>query len=169
MCGIFGYLGNKDASEMLLEGLSRLEYRGYDSAGIAIITKDGQLSIRKASGKLKNLINEVDSSPLKGQFGLGHTRWATHGAPTQANAHPHTDCTGEVVVVHNGILENYVPLKEALSAKGHAFSSSTDSEIICHLIEDYISSGKSFDEAVRLANQHMQKVIDNEFKVLLDL
>ena len=151
MCGIFGYLGTRDAAAFVLEGLTRLEYRGYDSAGIAVVTDDGDLTVRKVSGKLQNLIDDLAAHPLAGHRALGHTRWATHGAPTEANAHPHTDCSGRIVVVHNGIVENYVPLKERLVSQGHTFTSGTDSEVICHLIEEQVTAGQPFVEAVRLA------------------
>ena len=156
MCGIFGYLGTRDAPAFVLEGLARLEYRGYDSAGIAVVTDDGSLAVRRAPGKLQNLIDEVAAHPLSGHRALGHTRWATHGAPTEANAHPHADCSGRIVVVHNGIVENYVSLKERLLSQGHTFTSSTDSEVICHLIEEHVTAGQPFVEAVRLAASELK-------------
>ena len=122
MCGIFGYLGYQDAAPLVLAGLERLAYRGYDSAGVAVIDRAGHLEVRKSAGKLANLTSLLEREPISGTCGLGHTRWATHGAPTDANAHPHLDGTGEVVVVHNGIVENYIELKARLTAGGHEFS-----------------------------------------------
>jgi glucosamine--fructose-6-phosphate aminotransferase (isomerizing) len=137
MCGIMGYLGPKDAAPILVDGLRRLEYRGYDSAGIAV--HDGEsLSMAKAEGKLDRLVGLLDDGPLHGSYGIGHTRWATHGPPTDANAHPHADPSGDIAVVHNGIIENFTPLKEELVAKGAAFASETDTEVIAHLVaEEY--------------------------------
>ena len=134
MCGIVGYIGNKEASSVILDGLCRLEYRGYDSAGIAAIDK-GALGLRRSVGKLNRLQTLLANTPLKGCVGVGHTRWATHGKPSEENAHPHTDCTGKIVVVHNGIIENYLELKKALIAVGHKFKSDTDTEVIAHTIE----------------------------------
>ena len=156
MCGIFGYLGDREAAPLLLEGLARLEYRGYDSAGVAVMDGPNGLAIRRAPGKLRNLVAEVESHPLSGTRGLGHTRWATHGRPTQPNAHPHTDCTDRVVVVHNGIVENYRELKERLVDDGHQFSSDTDSEVIAHLVEARLAEGDSFPDAVRLAADELR-------------
>ncbi|HEY8998160.1 MAG TPA: glutamine--fructose-6-phosphate transaminase (isomerizing) [Edaphobacter sp.] len=135
MCGIVGYIGNKPVVPVILEGLRRLEYRGYDSAGIAIAGNGSGLQLRRASGKLRNLEAVIADQPLDGTFGIGHTRWATHGRPTEENAHPHRDCTGSLVVVHNGIVENYLALKKELTAQGHTFTTETDTEIIAHLIE----------------------------------
>ena len=149
MCGIVGYIGGKDAQEILLTGLSRLEYRGYDSAGAAILKGDN-LSIVKRQGKLKSLIETLKLRPLKGVLGIGHTRWATHGAPNTINAHPHTDCKGEIAVVHNGIIENYAELKSKLIKEGHKFKSETDTEVIVHLIEKF-SNGVPLEAAVRKA------------------
>ena len=137
MCGIVGYIGPKAVVPLVIEGLRKLEYRGYDSAGIAVVGKNGKLEIRRASGKLKNLEDLLTKSPIDGVYGLGHTRWATHGRPTEENAHPHRDCTGEIVVVHNGIIENYLELKHQLIEEGHKFQTETDTEIIAHLIEKY--------------------------------
>ncbi|MGH2375777.1 MAG: glutamine--fructose-6-phosphate transaminase (isomerizing) [bacterium] len=134
MCGIMGYVGSRQALPILMEGLRRLEYRGYDSAGVAVI-ENGHVEIRKAAGKLSMLARAVTVKPPVGRVGIGHTRWATHGNPTDANAHPHADCTGRHVVVHNGIIENYLPLREALQAQGHRFRSDTDTEVLAHLIE----------------------------------
>ncbi|MDE2040109.1 MAG: glutamine--fructose-6-phosphate transaminase (isomerizing) [Elusimicrobia bacterium] len=135
MCGIVGYAGRRQASPLLMEGLKRLEYRGYDSAGVAVLC-DGKIARRRASGKLANLEALIQKEPLKGLVALGHTRWATHGKPSEENAHPHADCGGELVVIHNGIIENYLELKEALSAGRHVFQSETDTEIVAHLIEE---------------------------------
>jgi len=138
MCGIVGYIGNRRVVPILLEGLRRLEYRGYDSAGL-VFHHENSLHRFRAKGKLVNLEKEVDEYiGVSSRIGLGHTRWATHGAPTRDNAHPHTDCTGEIVVVHNGIIENYGSLKEELTAEGHTFSSQTDTEVLAHLIEKYL-------------------------------
>jgi len=136
MCGIVGYVGPKDVVAVIIEGLRRLEYRGYDSAGIAVGSPNSStLEVRRAPGKLANLEEVLREHPLEGTFGIGHTRWATHGRPTEENAHPHRDCTGRIVVVHNGIVENYLDLKRELTAKGHKFVTETDTEIIAHLIE----------------------------------
>jgi glucosamine--fructose-6-phosphate aminotransferase (isomerizing) len=120
MCGIVGYIGNRKAVPIILEGLKRLEYRGYDSAGLAVYCDDDQLAVRRASGKLRNLEEAIRLNPVDGAYGIGHTRWATHGRPTEENAHPHRDCTGDIVVVHNGIVENYLALKRQLQAEGHS-------------------------------------------------
>src|SRR5579864_6104185 len=122
MCGIVGYVGNKSVVPVIIEGLRRLEYRGYDSAGIAVGGNGSELQIRRAEGKLRNLEEAIRQRPLDGTYGIGHTRWATHGAPTEENAHPHRDCHGTVVVVHNGIIENYLELKRELVAEGHKFT-----------------------------------------------
>jgi glucosamine--fructose-6-phosphate aminotransferase (isomerizing) len=136
MCGIVGYVGPKKVVPVIIEGLRRLEYRGYDSAGIAVGSPSrSTLEVRRASGKLKNLEEILREHPLEGTFGIGHTRWATHGRPTEENAHPHRDCTGRIVVVHNGIVENYLELKSLLTAQGHKFVTETDTEVIAHLIE----------------------------------
>src|ERR1700728_5303183 len=147
MCGIVGYIGSHKAVPIILEGLKRLEYRGYDSAGLAVYCDDAQLAVRRASGKLRNLEEAIRLNPVDGSYGIGHTRWATHGRPTEENAHPHRDCTGEIVVVHNGIIENYLELKHQLIAEGHKFVTETDTEIIAHLIEKY-SQGSSLEAAV---------------------
>ncbi|MGB5525444.1 MAG: glutamine--fructose-6-phosphate aminotransferase, partial [Gemmatimonadota bacterium] len=135
MCGIVGYVGSREAQPLILEGLRRLEYRGYDSAGIAMI-HDGSLDIRKAAGKITELEGCLEERPLAGSHGIGHTRWATHGAPTTINAHPHTDDTGRVALVHNGIIENHSVLRIKLEELGHEFRSETDTEVLCHLIEE---------------------------------
>ena len=157
MCGIFGYTGPRDASSILLDGLTRLSYRGYDSAGVAVVDDFGHLAIRRAAGKLDNLRRLVENEPVTGRQGIGHTRWATHGPASNINAHPHVDGTGDVVVVHNGIVENYAELKTRLTANGHQFHSQTDTEIIPHLIEELLASGLSFEDAVRLAKAWCQK------------
>jgi glucosamine--fructose-6-phosphate aminotransferase (isomerizing) len=141
MCGIVGYIGPKKVIPLILDGLKRLEYRGYDSAGIAAVGQNGHLEIRRASGKLRNLEETIRLSPIEGVYGIGHTRWATHGRPTEENAHPHRDCTGDIVVVHNGIIENYLELKQQLAAKGHKFQTETDTEVIAHLIEANYNGG----------------------------
>lgn len=149
MCGIVGYIGKQKAVPIILEGLKKLEYRGYDSAGIAVYCDDHSLDVRRASGKLRNLEEAIRVHPLDGSYGIGHTRWATHGRPTEENAHPHRDCTGDVVVVHNGIVENFLPLKEQLTREGHVFKTQTDTEVIAHLIEKYFHG--SLEEAIRKA------------------
>ncbi len=136
MCGIVGYVGPRDAASVLLDGLRRLEYRGYDSAGIAIITPGGKLEIRKNEGKLIKLVQALNGRAPQGNLGMGHTRWATHGAPNDINAHPHTDCTGRIAVIHNGIIENFAELREELAAHGHTFTTETDTEVLAHMIED---------------------------------
>src|SRR5467141_2480937 len=137
MCGIVGYVGNKQVVPLIIDGLRKLEYRGYDSAGIAVVNEGHNLEIRRAEGKLRNLEEVIRLSPLDGTYGIGHTRWATHGRPTEENAHPHRDCTGRIVVVHNGIIENYVSLKRKLIEEGHRFTTETDTEVIAHLVEKY--------------------------------
>ncbi len=154
MCGIVGYVGKKRVVPVIIDGLRRLEYRGYDSAGIAVAGNGDGLQVRRAEGKLRNLEEVIRLKPLDGTYGIGHTRWATHGRPTEENAHPHRDCTGHVVVVHNGIIENYVALKKKLIDEGHKFSTETDTEVIAHLIESNLrtkngSGPTSLEEAVR--------------------
>src|SRR2546428_12392486 len=152
MCGIVGYIGPKKVVPVVIEGLRKLEYRVYDSAGIAVVTEDGKLEIRRAPGKLRNLEEVIAKSPIEGTYGIGHTRWATHGRPTEENAHPHRDCSGTLVVVHNGIIESYKDLKRDLAAKGHAFKTETDTEVIAHLIEqERRGASLSFEDAVRRA------------------
>ena len=146
MCGIIGILGKEDVTGRLLEGLRRLEYRGYDSAGICTI-HNGALDRRRAEGKLDNLAKTLAAEPLAGLIGIAHTRWATHGAPTQDNAHPHA--TGEVALVHNGIIENFKPLRDELIAKGRTFQSQTDTEVVAHLISADVEAGMDPVEAVR--------------------
>jgi glucosamine--fructose-6-phosphate aminotransferase (isomerizing) len=150
MCGIMGYIGTREASPILLDGLRRLEYRGYDSAGIAIITPDGALDIRKNEGKLQKLADAIKDNAPRGNLGIGHTRWATHGAPNDINAHPHSDCTGRIAVIHNGIIENFSELRDELRARGHAFVTETDTEVLAHLIEAEIGENDLVD-AVRRA------------------
>jgi glucosamine--fructose-6-phosphate aminotransferase (isomerizing) len=149
MCGIVGYVGNKQVVPLIIDGLRKLEYRGYDSAGIAVVDADHQLHIRRAKGKLRNLEEAIRLKPIEGTYGIGHTRWATHGRPTEENAHPHRDCTGRVIVVHNGIIENYLQLKEELRRKDHQFVTETDTEIVAHLIEEHLKQGVDFETAVR--------------------
>ena len=134
MCGIIGYIGSKDVVPVLIEGLRSLEYRGYDSAGVALI-EGGHVEVRRSAGKLARLEEVIRSQPVRGDYGVGHTRWATHGRPTEENAHPHRDCTGNIVVVHNGIIENYLDLKHELEADGHQFETETDTEVVAHLVE----------------------------------
>ena len=154
MCGIVGYVGKKEVVPIIIEGLRRLEYRGYDSAGIAVAGNGDKLQLRRAEGKLRNLEEAIRLKPLNGTYGIGHTRWATHGRPTEENAHPHRDCTGKIVVVHNGIVENYLSLKKKLIEEGHKFSTETDTEVIAHLIEKHLfKTGNghrpTLEEAVR--------------------
>jgi glutamine---fructose-6-phosphate transaminase (isomerizing) len=156
MCGIVGYIGNRRAVPIILDGLRRLEYRGYDSAGIAVLNGDQHLSVRRASGKLRNLEDAIRVNPMDGPYGIGHTRWATHGRPTEENAHPHRDCTGDIVVVHNGIVENYLQLKHQLQLEGHKFVTETDTEVIAHLVEKYNEG--NLEEAVRRAVRELRGV-----------
>src|SRR5258708_36181673 len=149
MCGIVGYVGNKQVVPLIIDGLRKLEYRGYDSAGIAVVDENHVLKIQRAEVKLRNLEEALRHKPLDGTYGVGHTRWATHGRPTEENAHPHRDCTGRLVVVHNGIIENYLQLKDELRKKDHRFVTETDTEIIAHLIEEHLKSGANFEDAVR--------------------
>ncbi|MBU1866969.1 MAG: glutamine--fructose-6-phosphate aminotransferase, partial [Candidatus Margulisbacteria bacterium] len=135
MCGIFGYIGRKEALPFLIEGLKKLEYRGYDSAGVATINR-GKIQLSKCVGKISFLEDKLAQKPLTGKIGIGHTRWATHGQPSDENSHPHQDCKSELAVVHNGIIENYQDLKRELSVRGHKFLSSTDTEVLAHLIEE---------------------------------
>ena len=158
MCGIVGYVGNKQVVPVILDGLRKLEYRGYDSAGIAVVDDGHQLDIRRAEGKLRNLEEAIRLKPLDGTYGIGHTRWATHGRPTEENAHPHRDCTGRVVVVHNGIIENYLQLKDRLRQTDHRFVTETDTEVIAHLIEEHLKTVESFEEAVRLSMRELRGI-----------
>jgi len=147
MCGIIGYLGSKPVVPVLIEGLRRMEYRGYDSAGVALVSPEG-ITLRRSAGKLVNLENVLRDDPADGVYGVGHTRWATHGRPTEENAHPHRDCTGRIVVVHNGIIENYLELKHELQEQGHIFKTETDTEIVAHLVEREMKSD-GLENAVR--------------------
>lgn len=164
MCGIVGYVGPREATPIIVEGLKRLEYRGYDSAGLAVIqnaasstdVRSGCIEVRRDVGKLANLERMLAESPVGGNIGIGHTRWATHGVPCPRNAHPHVDCKGEVVVIHNGIVENFLPLRRELIAEGHVFTSETDTETIPHLVEKYLSEGGDLEEAVRRALERIK-------------
>jgi glucosamine--fructose-6-phosphate aminotransferase (isomerizing) len=163
MCGIVGYVGKKEVVPVIIEGLRKLEYRGYDSAGIAVAGDAEGLQLRRAEGKLRNLEEVIRQKPLHGTYGIGHTRWATHGRPTEENAHPHRDCTGTIVVVHNGIVENYLALKKSLIEEGHKFTTETDTEIIAHLIEKYHQPNgsaprPSLEDAVRQAVKQLSGV-----------
>jgi glucosamine--fructose-6-phosphate aminotransferase (isomerizing) len=158
MCGIVGYIGPKKVVPVIIEGLRKLEYRGYDSAGIAVVTKDGKLEIRRAPGKLRNLEEVIQKSPIEGTYGIGHTRWATHGRPTEENAHPHRDCTGQIVVVHNGIIENYLELKEQLQREGHKFVTETDTEVVAHLVEKNSQGGAPLEDAVRKSLKELRGI-----------
>jgi glucosamine--fructose-6-phosphate aminotransferase (isomerizing) len=156
MCGIVGYIGDKQAPEIILSGLQKLEYRGYDSAGLAVLERNGSVHVRRDAGKLENLLRVVAQSPLRGHTGIGHTRWATHGAPSERNSHPHTSMNGRVVVVQNGIVENFLALKEELSAEGVTFKSDTDTEVIAQLLERYIESGVPFLDAIRATLRRLE-------------
>ena len=158
MCGIVGYVGNKQVVPLIIDGLRKLEYRGYDSAGIAVVDENCDLSMRRAEGKLRNLEEAIRLKPLDGTYGIGHTRWATHGRPTEENAHPHRDCSGSIVVVHNGIIENYLTLKDMLRERGHEFKTETDTEIVAHLVEEHQKDGLNFEEAVRQAVQQLKGI-----------
>ena len=162
MCGIVGYVGERSVVPVLIEGLRKLEYRGYDSAGIAVID-DGDVSVLRAEGKLANLEKKLESEPLEGNFGLGHTRWATHGKPNENNAHPHRDCTGKVVVIHNGIIENFLSLKQSLISEGHEFKTETDTEVVAHLIERELKKKNDFVEAVKA----MLKQIEGHYALVM--
>jgi glutamine---fructose-6-phosphate transaminase (isomerizing) len=149
MCGIIGYIGSKEVVPVLIEGLRRLEYRGYDSAGVAVV-HEGAIDLRRSAGKLSKLEDVITLQPITGDYGVGHTRWATHGRPTEENAHPHRDCTGKIVVVHNGIIENYLDLKQELQGQGHKFVTETDTEIVAHLVEREMKDD-GLENAVRRA------------------
>ena len=157
MCGIVGYIGSKKVVPVIIEGLRKLEYRGYDSAGIAVVGTDGKIQVRRAPGKLRNLEEAIQKAPLDGTYGIGHTRWATHGRPTEENAPPHRECTGQYVVVHNGIIENYLELKEELQREGHKFVTETDTEVVAHLVEKYAKT-MTFEEAVRKALRSLRGI-----------
>lgn len=154
MCGIVGYIGSKPVVPVIIEGLKKLEYRGYDSAGIAVV-RNRQIQVRRSPGKLGNLVRSLEANPVSGEYGIGHTRWATHGRPTEENAHPHRDCTGKIAVVHNGIIENYLDLKAALQKNNHRFVTETDTEVIAHLVESLLP-GRSFTEAVGAALEQLR-------------
>src|SRR5579884_1808513 len=156
MCGIVGYIGSREAVPVIVEGLRRLEYRGYDSAGVAVLSDEKCVEVRRASGKLRNLEEAIRNKPLSGLYGIGHTRWATHGRPTEENAHPHRDCKGEIVVVHNGIVENYLSLRKQLTAEGHTFKTETDTEVIAHLVEKHLNG--RLEHAVRTALKQVSGV-----------
>ncbi len=158
MCGIVGYVGRKRVVPVIIDGLRRLEYRGYDSAGIAVAGNGDGLQVRRAEGKLRNLEEAIRLKPLDGTYGIGHTRWATHGRPTEENAHPHRDCTGKIVVVHNGIIENYLQLKKQLVEEGHRFTTETDTEIIAHMLERYTKTGMPLEDALRKSVKQMTGV-----------
>ncbi|MBU4494932.1 MAG: glutamine--fructose-6-phosphate transaminase (isomerizing), partial [Acidobacteria bacterium] len=159
MCGIIGYIGHRDVVPLILNGLKKLEYRGYDSAGIAVV-KNGIIERRRVKGKISRLEEELKVHPLSGLYGIGHTRWATHGPPSTENAHPHTDCTGEIVIVHNGIIENYLSIKDRLLKKGHVFKTETDTEVIAHLIEDY------FETTLEMAVQRAVRDLDGAYSIV---
>src|SRR6266540_5298994 len=154
MCGIIGYIGEKQVLPILIDGLRRLEYRGYDSAGVAVV-HDGEIELRRSAGKLARLEEVLAVNPVEGEYGIGHTRWATHGRPTEENAHPHRDCTGRIVVVHNGIIENYLDLKKQLAKEGHVFVTETDTEIVAHLVEREMKED-GLENAVRRALLYMR-------------
>jgi glucosamine--fructose-6-phosphate aminotransferase (isomerizing) len=159
MCGIVGYVGNKQVVPLIIDGLRKLEYRGYDSAGIAVVDDAKNLEMRRASGKLRNLEECLRLNPIDGNYGIGHTRWATHGRPTEENAHPHRDQSGRVVVVHNGIIENYLQLKERLAAEGSEFKTETDTEVVAHLIGHYLNDGaENLEAAVRKAVKDLRGI-----------
>ncbi len=159
MCGIVGYIGNNQAAPFLLDGMSKLEYRGYDSAGIAVYEK-GKITVEKCVGRLDSLRQKLDGHMPEGTMGIGHTRWATHGRPSDRNSHPHTDASGEFVVVHNGIIENYLVLKEDLIAKGHKFVSETDTEVVAHLMAAYYDG--DFEETVK----RVLRVIEGSYSLV---
>ncbi|MBN1977851.1 MAG: glutamine--fructose-6-phosphate transaminase (isomerizing) [Anaerolineae bacterium] len=156
MCGIVGYVGPRDATPIILEGLKRLEYRGYDSAGLAVLEENGAIAVRREVGKLAALVDMVREDPVDGHVGIGHTRWATHGEPSRRNAHPHLSTTGEVAVVHNGIIENFLELRQELEREGCRFSSETDTEVVAHLVERYSAGGADLEGAVRQALMHIK-------------
>jgi len=155
MCGIIGYVGEQDAAPILIDGLRRLEYRGYDSVGIAVLEDGGSIAVRKREGKLASLASILEESWPHGRQGIGHTRWATHGRPSDANAHPHTDCTGGLVVIHNGIVENHRDLRTRLKASGHTFNSDTDTEVIPHLLEEHLKAGAGLHDALSQAIEEL--------------
>ena len=155
MCGIVGYVGAREAVPVIIEGLRRLEYRGYDSAGVAVV-QNCELHRRRSVGKLRNLEESLRAEPMAGAFGIGHTRWATHGRPSEENAHPHQDCQGKIVVVHNGIIENYLALKTRLAGEGHTFVTQTDTEVVAHLVESLYKG--DLQAAVRQAVKQLEGI-----------
>src|SRR5438270_5401527 len=155
MCGIIGYVGQRQAVPVIVQGLRGLEYRGYDSAGIAVIDEQGDIPVRRSVGKLDSLVEVLERDPLEGHIGVGHTRWATHGRVTNINAHPQSDCNRELVVIHNGIIENFIELKEELAQQGHTFVSQTDTEVIAHLVEEHLKDHNLL-ESCRLSFQRLQ-------------
>src|SRR3954469_945069 len=163
MCGIVGYIGEKQVVPVLVEGLRRLEYRGYDSAGVAVVRTDG-IEVRRSAGKLSRLEDVLRTTPLAGDYGIGHTRWATHGRPTEENAHPHRDDSGRTVVVHNGIIENYLELKHELMAAGHKFQSETDTEIVAHMVARELKNGAG---SLEVATQKMLARVRGLFALVL--
>ena len=158
MCGIVGYIGTKQAAPFLLQGLAALEYRGYDSAGVEVLSNDGGLHGVKCAGRVSVLAQRCSTANLLGTSGIAHTRWATHGAPSDKNSHPHLDCSGRVAIVHNGIIENYRALKEELLVAGHSFASDTDSEVVAHLVSESLAGPAKGDllEAVRIATSRLE-------------
>src|SRR5258707_15789234 len=157
MCGIIGYIGYREAAPVLLQGLKRLEYRGYDSAGVAVFANGGSndgILVRRSVGKLTNLDQLLLTQPVHGSIGMGHTRWATHGRPSEENAHPHR--AGKIVVIHNGIIENYLDLRAALQSRGRTFSSETDTEVISHLIDEHVQQGENLLKATRAVVQQLE-------------
>jgi glucosamine--fructose-6-phosphate aminotransferase (isomerizing) len=156
MCGIVGYVGPRNATPIILDGLKRLEYRGYDSAGLAVVENGGGIAVRREAGKMEALLEMVDAEPISGRIGIGHTRWATHGEPCQRNAHPHLGTTGDVAVVHNGIIENFRALRQKLREEGRELASDTDSEVVVHLVETYLAEGCDLETAVREALPHIK-------------
>ncbi|HEX2196596.1 MAG TPA: class II glutamine amidotransferase, partial [Actinomycetota bacterium] len=162
MCGIVGCVGSDDALQIMLDGLRKLEYRGYDSAGVAVVS-DGELAVERRAGRLGVLEGQLNRSWLEGSMGIGHTRWATHGAPTDANAHPHRDCTGRIAIVHNGIIENHDVLRDRLQEEGHRFRSQTDTEVVAHLLESLRASGVA---TLREAVLEAVKVLEGAFALV---
>src|SRR3954451_15081855 len=163
MCGIVGYVGEQPALDVVMQGLRRLEYRGYDSAGVAVLN-GGALSVERRAGKLANLDAAIAESDLPGTLGIGHTRWATHGAPTDHNAHPHTDCDGAVAIVHNGTIENFAELRDGLEARGHTLRSETDTEAVAHLIEERYAGG---DGDLAAAVRQVCRELDGSFVLVV--
>ena len=161
MCGIIGYVGEQDAAPILIDGLRRLEYRGYDSVGIAVLENSGGIAVRKREGRIVSLASILEESWPHGRQGIGHTRWATHGRPSDANAHPHTDCSGGLVVIHNGIVENHRDLRARLEAAGHTFNSDTDTEVIPHLLEEHLKNGAALHDALANAIEELRGIKEN--------